>query len=82
MGRGTQAVLEPQVHMSAMAAIVHEIVTGTEDRRQDGRWLRERMTAAGLDTQECEALEALRMRVCQERTAEHDSDDGPHTYWN
>jgi hypothetical protein len=56
-------MMEPQVNVTAMADIVHDLVTGGISRLQDGGWLRERATAAELDRHERGALEALRLRL-------------------
>lgn len=61
-----EMALEPRVCVSAMAAIVQELLMG--DRARDGRWLRERVRAADLDRREGESLEALRVRLCDEDT--------------
>jgi len=58
-----EAAPRPCVHVAAMAAIVRDLLAGGRDRVQDGPWLRERMRAAGLDRQECAALETLRARL-------------------
>ena len=61
-GQG-ELVLEPRVHLTAMAEIVRDLLAGGVARLQDGVWLRERAQAAGLDAQEGAALEALRARL-------------------
>ncbi len=62
-GTYSEAMAVPQVHVSAMAAIVQELLTGEEDRLREGGWLRERTKSAGLDAHECAALDALRERL-------------------
>lgn len=61
--------LEPRVCVSAMASIVQDLLRGDRARALDGRWLRERVRAAGLDRHEGEALEALRVRLYDEDMA-------------
>lgn len=61
-------VMEPQVDIVAMVAIVRELV-GDEGRGRDARWLRERTTAAGLGAHACAALETLRARLYEGRLA-------------
>ncbi len=61
--RTTTPTLEPQVHVSAMAVIVRELLAGGVTQLPAADRLRERAEAAGLDTHECTALEALRVRL-------------------
>ncbi len=56
-------VMEPQVNVTALADIVHDLVTGGVSRLHDERWLHERAAVAGLDRHERGALEALRARL-------------------
>ncbi len=60
---------ESRVDVVALAAIVHDLVGGGFARLQDGRWLRERVAAAGLDRHERGALEALRARLLDDGAA-------------
>jgi len=62
-GMHGELVMEPQVHVAALADIVHDLVAGGLSHLQDGGWLRARATAAGLDRDEGAALEALRARL-------------------
>jgi len=58
-----ELVMEPRLNVTAMADIVHDLVTGGVSRLQDARWLCERTTAVELDRHERGALEALRLRL-------------------
>ncbi len=64
-----ELVMEQRVNVTAMADIVHDLVTGGISRLQDSGWLRERATAAGLDRHEGAALDALRARLLDGGTA-------------
>ena len=65
-----EAVLEPHVHITAMAAIVRDLLAGGRDRLQDVPWLHSCIRAAGLDRHESAALEALRARLCAQGATE------------
>jgi hypothetical protein len=62
-----ELTMEPQVNVTAMAEIVHDLLAGGVSRLQDGVWLRQRARAAGLAAQESAALEALRMHLAAGR---------------
>jgi len=65
MGMYGEAALEPGAQVSAMAAIVQELLAGDRARLQDDRWLRQRATMDGLGAHAYAALEALRARLCE-----------------
>ncbi len=67
MGMSTYsaATLEPRIQMTAMAAIVQDLLTGERSRREDSLWLRERAHEAGLGLHAYAALETLRVRLGQ-----------------
>lgn len=69
MGMHGELVMEPQVNVVALADIVHDLIAGGFSRLQDGRWLRERAVAVGLDRHERSALEALRARLLDDGAA-------------
>ncbi len=58
-----ELMMEQRVNVTAMADIVHDLVTGGVSRLRDGGWLRQRAAIAGLSRHECGALEALRTRL-------------------
>lgn len=62
----SEMALDTPVHVSAIAAIVRDLLAGDRARLQNDRWLCERAQDAGLDRHERAALEALRMRVNQD----------------
>lgn len=66
MGIGTYADVMPdqRVHVTAMAAIVQDLLSAEPAWQRVGLWLRERAENAGLDRHEGDALEALRLRLC------------------
>lgn len=62
----SEMALDTQVHVSAMADIVRDLLAAEPARRWDDAWLRQRAQDAGLDRHECAALEMLRMRISQD----------------
>jgi len=58
-----EAALEPRVPVSAMAAIVRDLLAGDRARLHDDRWLRQRAAMDGLGAHAYAALEALRARL-------------------
>lgn len=60
---GGELAIEPALDLAAMAAVVRELFAGGARCREDGRWLRARAVAAGLDTHACDALEAMRLKL-------------------
>lgn len=58
-----EETMGPQVHVTAMAAIVRELLAGGGAGLPDADRLRARASAAGLDPHECAALGALRARL-------------------
>ena len=64
MGMYAEAALEPRVPVTAMAAIVRDLLARDGVRLQDDRWLRQRATLDGLGAHAYAALEALRVRLC------------------
>jgi len=69
MGTHGELAVESRVDVVALAAVVHDLVAGGFSRLQDGRWLRERAVAVGLDRHERGALEALRARLLDDGAA-------------
>jgi len=65
MERQVGAKLVPPVRVAALAAIVEELLAGGAARLHSAGWLRTHPLRAGLSRQECEALEALRLRLCR-----------------
>ena len=64
MGMYAEAALEPRVPVTALAAIVRDLIAGDGARLHDDRWLRQRATMDGLGAHAYAALEALRARLC------------------
>jgi hypothetical protein len=62
---GTMAAEQPLLDLEAMAAIVRELVSGGQARRQDEQWLRTQAEEAGLGQHAVSALEALRQKLCR-----------------
>ena len=56
-------IVDPSMNVTGMAALVRELLSGSEERRRDARWLRERALSLGLDAHEHAALETLRARL-------------------
>ena len=63
-GIAGELTTEPIVDLAAMAQIVRGLVAGGAALQRDGRWLRERAAAADLSAQACQALEAVRLKLC------------------
>ena len=63
LSTSSELAVVPHVRVATMAAIVHDLVAGDASRLRDNVWLRRQTTAAGLNQHECEALEALRVRL-------------------
>lgn len=64
MTMDTARTLEPPIHVSALAAVVQDLLAGGRVRLHDRHWLLTRAATVGLNQQEYAALEALRTRLC------------------
>jgi len=62
-------MMGPQINVSAMADIIHDLVDGGATHAYDGQWLRERVRTAGLGDHEHAALETLRSHLSTQGTA-------------
>ena len=60
---GGELAMGPALDLAAMATVVRELFAGGARCREDGRWLRTRAVAAGLDANACDALEAMRLKL-------------------